>query len=330
MHSVHGNIYTKGGEMGTGAYGSVYKVTRDDGQVFAFKNYIRESDDQIDMGALREISILQMLKGYGDYGIVQLQDIIIQGDILGVVLPLYKLTLWDAIHQNLLSPQDKISIHRQLLRSLCFLHDNNIIHRDIKPENIMLDSDRNPILIDYTLSKVFNTDNTTETHTGNVSTISYRAPEVRTKKSYGFPVDAWSLGVVLQEMYGLDIHWDSIQGLLDPNPNTRMTPHNALYTKFRQVFKMVVPTVQGTVKVSPNILNICDNLDVDKNITCRAAQYYYDQTNCDPHIAVMLACKFYETIPMDFSFLELDEEYTQQELYILSGMNYNLNVVECT
>ena len=332
MKSVQGKIYTMGKKMGEGTYGSVHQITTNDGHIFAFKSYPRGDDDQIDMGALREISILQMLKGYEDYGIIQLQDVIIQDDILGVVLPLYKLTLLDAIRKKILTPPEKLCIHQKLLRSLCFLHDNNIIHRDIKPENIMIDYGMNPILIDYTLSKIFNTDNTTETHTGNICSRSYRAPEVIKKESYGFPVDVWSLGVVLKEMYGLDnINLDEfgIQHLIDPNPITRTTPHNALYKYFRQVFKMLVPIPEGTIEVSDYILNICENFCIDNKITRRAAQYYCDNTKCDPHIAVMLACKFYETTPMDFSLLELDEEYNKQELHILSGMNYNLNVIKC-
>lgn len=326
MISDKGYIYTIGKLLGNGSYGTVNKVTRTDGIVFAFKKYERDNG-RIEMGALREISILKMTKGYKKYGLIQLQDIIIKPDIIGVILPLYELCLFDAIQTNILTTKNKDNIHKKLLRSLCFLHSNNIIHRDIKPENIMLDSNMNPILIDYTLSKIFNTSDTKETHSGDIATISYRAPEVIDKKTYSFPVDLWSLGIVLEEMYGKNINCNKIKYFLDHNPLTRITARRALYKFFNNGINKIIPTSLNIIEVSEDILNICENLEVNKNITCKAAQYYVDKTKCNIHIAVMLACKFYEIEYMDFSWMELDEQYNKEEIYILKKMNYNLNVI---
>jgi serine/threonine protein kinase len=326
MLSVQGYIYTKGKLLGNGSYGTVNKVTRTDGVVFAFKHYARDNG-QIEMGALREISILKIIKGYKNFGLIQLQDIILQNDIIGIIVPLYELCLFDAIQSNILTTKNKHNIHKKLLRSLYFLHSNNIIHRDIKPENIMLDSNMSPILIDYTLSKIFNTSNTTETHSGDIATISYRAPEIIDNKSYGFPVDLWSLGIVLREMYGKNINCTKINYFLNHNPRIRITAGKALYKFFKQSFNTIIPTSLNVIEVSEDILSICENLDVNSNITCKAAQYYLDKTKCNVHIAVMLACKFYEVQFMDFSWMELDEEYNKEEIYILKKMNYNLNVM---
>ena len=47
-------------------------------------------------------------------------------------------------------PQDEaVLIVMALLNTLAYCHSANIIHRDIKPDNIILDKDRQPILIDF-------------------------------------------------------------------------------------------------------------------------------------------------------------------------------------
>jgi len=331
MRSDQGIIYKIGKKLGHGAYGNVFIITRvTDNVKFAYKNYISTTND-LDVGALREISILKMLKDSGycdDYGIVSLQDIITTKYSVGIVLPLYKLSLDDAINKNLLSGKNKLIIYHKLLRSICFLHENNIIHRDIKPDNVMLDYEYNPILIDFTLSKMFYNNKFTqgETHTGGISTECYRAPEVESKKSYGFPSDAWSLGVVLKEMYNSIL--PIFSGFLDPNPNTRLSPHDALYYNFKQLGTVNIYDEPECSFVQETIGTICENLEIDKTITYSASQLYYDKTECDPYIAVLLACKFYETVPMDMGCLEIEDDFAEQELIILKKMGYNLNVIE--
>lgn len=327
MWSVQGNVYKMGKEIGSGAYGSVYTVTRvKDDKQFAYKIYSTSSRD-LDVGALREISLLQMLKRSGyceEYGIICMEDIIISDDSVGIVLPLYTLSLDIAIDTNILSGHDKLIIYHKLLRSICFLHENNIIHRDIKPDNVMLDSNYNPVLIDFTLAKYFNTTTSEETHTGGISTFNYRAPEVKNKKSYGFPADAWSLGVVLQELYGTIL--PIFAGFLDHNPDTRLIPSDALYDNFQQICMVFINYSIAPVFVDETIKTICDNLEINKPITYRAAQVYYTKTNCDPYIAVLLACKYYETDLIDIECIDMDMDYSSQELAILKKMDYDLNV----
>ena len=329
MHSVKGEIYELGAKLGYGAYGQVYTLNRvKDNKIFAFKKYI-SSTNELDIGALREISILQMLKKSdycNKYGIVYLEDIIINDSIIGIVIPLYEITLDYAINNGMLSHEDKLNIYHKLLRSICFLHNNNIIHRDIKPDNIMLDKNFNPILIDFTLSKIFNTKNTSETHTGGISTEFYRAPEVVDRKSYGFPSDAWSLGIVLHEMYGFIS--PIFKGFLHRDPSTRLTPKDSLYHNFKESCTINIYTDYISTSVCETIQTICENLEIEKSITSVAANTYYNKTQCDPYLAVLLASKFYETVPMDMECVAIDkDDFIKEELLILNKMNYNLNVI---
>ena len=173
----------------------------------------------------------------------------------------------------------------------------------------------------------FYTNNTSETHTGGISTEFYRAPEVVARKSYGFPSDAWSLGIVLREMYGIVL--PMFKGFLNTDPNDRLIPKDALYNIFKENCNINIYTDFISTAVCETIHTICENLEVEKNITYLAASSYYNISNCDPYLAVLLASKFYETVPIDMECLAIDkDEFIKEELLILNKMNYNLNVIE--
>lgn len=330
MHSVKGDIYEIiDNKIGNGSYGEIYKINRvKDNKTFVLKKYV-SIIDEIEVGALREISILNMLKKSGyccKYGIIELEDIIITNNIIGIILPYYRISLEDAISKKQLDSRDKLNIFRKLLRSISFLHDNNIIHRDIKPDNIMLDQELNPILIDFTLSKMFNSNDTTETHTGGVSTEFYRAPEVKDRKPYGLSSDSWSLGIVFYEMYGMIL--SRFKGLLNKDPNKRITPKAILSNIFKEEFNVNIYKNFTSNYVCETIKTICENIEIEKDITCIAANMYYNISDCDPYIAILLASKFYETVPMSIDYFAVDkDEFMKNEFNILNKMDYNLNII---
>ncbi len=114
------------------------------------------------------------------------------------------------------------SMSKQLIRSVCFLHDLNLIHTDLKPENILLvSSDSNKIpytptikrknqperfkkllkntsicLIDFG-SAIFED----EYHSSVVSTRHYRAPEIVLGTGWNHQCDMWSIGCILVELF---------------------------------------------------------------------------------------------------------------------------------
>ncbi|KAI9797360.1 MAG: dual specificity protein kinase kns1 [Piccolia ochrophora] len=118
------------------------------------------------------------------------------------------------------------SFARQLLTSVAFLHDLNLIHTDLKPENILLvdsayqtftynrqipsssttinrSSRHRKVLLDTEIrlidfgSATFND----EYHSSVVSTRHYRAPEIILGLGWSFPCDIWSIGCILVEFF---------------------------------------------------------------------------------------------------------------------------------
>lgn len=87
---------------------------------------------------------------------------------------------------------------KQLLGSLCLLQTKNVIHCDMKPENILL---AHPLqskikVIDFGSSCFDN-----ERVYTYIQSRFYRSPEVILGMNYGMPIDMWSLGCILAELY---------------------------------------------------------------------------------------------------------------------------------
>ena len=87
---------------------------------------------------------------------------------------------------------------RQLLSTLVLLKQHRVIHCDLKPENILL---AHPLhseikVIDFGSSCFEN-----EKVYTYIQSRFYRSPEVILGMTYGMPIDMWSLGCILAEIY---------------------------------------------------------------------------------------------------------------------------------
>ena len=87
---------------------------------------------------------------------------------------------------------------KQLLASLVLLHGHKVIHCDLKPENVLLAHPKHSEIkvIDFGSSCFEN-----EKVYTYIQSRFYRSPEVILGMSYGMPIDMWSLGCILAELY---------------------------------------------------------------------------------------------------------------------------------
>lgn len=224
-------VYHRANAIGSGSYGSVVVVYDDEGEEYAMKLFDDEEEDEdsvnpsdygLNLGALREISILRLLKEENSHpNIIEIHDVQTafgeeddeEIGVYAMAMPLFPDgSLADAF-SKITTKRQKAVIAHGILKAVAYLHENSIIHRDIKSDNVLLKfhpSDGgagrgvfDPVVIDFSLAKFVSKGDSTEvepTHTASVGTPTYRAPEVVDEKPYGLPSDLWSVGVVLLEM----------------------------------------------------------------------------------------------------------------------------------
>ena len=107
--------------------------------------------------------------------------------------------LFDRIlSEKMLRESDAAVIFSQVLRSIQYIHDLNIVHRDIKPENFLLTGDGTRVkLIDFGLSVRLRSED--ERLSALVGSAHYLAPEML-RQNYSKHVDMWSAGIMLYLM----------------------------------------------------------------------------------------------------------------------------------
>jgi serine/threonine protein kinase len=136
-----------------------------------------------------------------------------------LVFPLYGPSLFRVIRTGRYSPFSMWQIRRiahQLFEGLSFLRRIDMIHTDLKPENILLANggeemlgvrpweirteDMNIVVVDFG-NAIFDH----EHHSSVICTRHYRPPEVILKMRWSLPVDMWSVGCILVELFTGDV-----------------------------------------------------------------------------------------------------------------------------
>lgn len=97
----------------------------------------------------------------------------------------------------------------QIAQGLQYMHSYGIVHRDLKLENIMMTDQTKssvPKLVDFGLSKMIGP---SETATEPFGTLGYVAPEILSKKPYGFSCDLYSMGCIVYALLSGSLPFDN-------------------------------------------------------------------------------------------------------------------------
>lgn len=214
-------------KIGSGAFGTVYKVSKSNVSgiytralkhitIPTKKQYIdvlnsmggdpAKADDyfaEVLKRVTGEIQIISQLSETGCKNIVRYYE----NDIVETpppktydiyILMEYLTPFDDFIFNNELKVSDVIKLGKDILTALVSCHSQNIIHRDIKDDNIFVGTDNTYKIGDFGVSKILNDRSRAESMKG---TPNYIAPEVYLgKEKYDNTVDLYSLGIVLYRL----------------------------------------------------------------------------------------------------------------------------------
>ncbi|KIX05516.1 uncharacterized protein Z518_06388 [Rhinocladiella mackenziei CBS 650.93] len=189
--------------LGKGSFGQVVRcVDHKTGILVAVK--IIRNKKRFHQQALVEVNILQKLKEWDPdkkHSVVNFdQNFYFRGHLC-ISTDLLGMNLYEFIKAHDFRGFSLKLIRRftkQLLQSLILLHHHKVIHCDLKPENILL---AHPVhseikVIDFGSSCFEN-----EKVYTYIQSRFYRSPEVILGMSYGMPIDMWSVGCILAELY---------------------------------------------------------------------------------------------------------------------------------
>ncbi|ONK81621.1 uncharacterized protein A4U43_C01F31190 [Asparagus officinalis] len=189
--------------IGSGGYGTVYKLTIDD-MAFAVKR-LNKGRTERDLGFEREVDAMGDIKHrnivtlHGYYIAPQFNLLIYE------LMPNGSLDLF--LHRRMreekpLEWPTRFKIALGAARGIAYLHHDcipHIIHRDIKSSNILLDQNMEARVSDFGLATLMGPDNT---HVSTVvaGTFGYLAPEYFDTGKATTKGDVYSFGVVLLEL----------------------------------------------------------------------------------------------------------------------------------
>lgn len=207
--------------IGEGAFGKVYKITREEfGHTYeAALKRIEIPQSQAEVESARndgmtdeeiaayfrdmvgdivdEFALMSKLKGnsnivsYEDHAVIKKKD----GFGWSILIRMELLTpLYQHIKTHSMTYRDVIQLGIDICSALEVCQKYNIIHRDIKPENIFITELGTYKLGDFGIARQLEK---TSTGLSKKGTIPYMAPEVYKGTEYNSTVDVYSLGLVL-------------------------------------------------------------------------------------------------------------------------------------
>ncbi|XP_047045880.1 serine/threonine-protein kinase PKH3-like [Lolium rigidum] len=201
--------------IGTGAFGTVYLGTMQDGEMIAVKKLAENVHVARDEGFTYEAKNILSLKHenvvhfvgicYGMYKeVAQHNGRYITADIVEISL-CYEYLRQGSLQKNLFDFPSRIGwdtrfkIIKGICQGLCFLHSIPIVHMHLKPENILLDNNMRPKIADFGLSRLFGQE-LVRMHTQNVvGSYGYIAPEYLYRGEISTKSDIYSLGLLILE-----------------------------------------------------------------------------------------------------------------------------------
>lgn len=144
-----------------------------------------------------EISRLKRLRSSKNRGIIQIQNYSIQGRFYYYVMDYVEgKTLKTLIEEDSLTFHQKMEISIKLCEAIQSAHSAGVVHGDIKSANVVINSDGEPVILDFG-----NVDENIGEKGEILGTVEYFSPEQARGEKAEKASDIYSAGVVIYEMF---------------------------------------------------------------------------------------------------------------------------------
>lgn len=99
-----------------------------------------------------------------------------------------------------MSTAQALQLITTICRSLSFAHTHGVIHRDIKPQNILFRNDNTPVLTDFGIARLMNSDSRLTIPGRTVGSPLYMSPEQICGRKIDERSDLYAIGILFYEM----------------------------------------------------------------------------------------------------------------------------------
>ena len=194
-------------QIGTGAYGNVYKGRNiETKQIVAIKQVYFKKDEYKD--SMKEV---ETTKSINHDNIVKVYELIEDdySQSTYIILEYADYDLYSVIsHKKDLNINLVAHYMRQILQGVHALRISKILHRDLKPANILVTRNNKIIITDFGIARFQAESN--NNNSPYVGTLYYTSPEqLLGAKDYSYSVDIWSTGCIFYELLSGEILFDS-------------------------------------------------------------------------------------------------------------------------
>ena len=188
-------------ELGSGAFGRVYKVRLKSKPQFLFAlKLLRKTSIKRSGQLIYVLQELQLLQSLSHPFIVKLYHTLQTPKSLGFLLELCPNDDLASLIASKEKLREEVTVFyaAEIVLALEYIHSRNVLYRDLKPENILLDKEGHVRMTDFGIARpVESPGEVTKTFCGSPA---YLAPEAVARAGTSQAADVYGLGVVIYEM----------------------------------------------------------------------------------------------------------------------------------